>query len=279
MFGMDRIAMLLVFITKVSSLPGHNVSQSSDNRPLNDAEMAVDDDQNTCAVTERGVNEYWRIQFNQTITVKGMALRLKGGNFSVEVRNSSNETADRQICDSIHLPFDFVAYPVNISCKPAVPMDVVMISRTNYGSLTLCDFRLRVCDIPCELCIFENTCRHCDDYHYGPNCENTCSAGCVPESCDDVTGECSACLVGYSGKQCQLKFSSLPGHNVSQSSVNRPLNGAEMAVNDDLNICAVTERGVNEYWRIQFNQTITVKGMALRLKGGNFSVEYLWTSS
>ena len=44
--------------------------------------MAVDDDQNTCAVTERGVNEYWRIQFNQTITVKGMALRLKGGKTS-----------------------------------------------------------------------------------------------------------------------------------------------------------------------------------------------------
>ena len=62
-----------------------------------------------------------------------------------------------------------------------------------------------VCDIPCELCILENTCRHCDDYHYGPNCENNCSAGCLPGSWDEVTGECSACLVGYSGKQCQLK--------------------------------------------------------------------------
>ena len=65
------------------------------------------------------------------------------GNYSVEVRNSSNELADRQICDSIHLPFDFVTFTVNISCKPAVPMNVVMISRTNYGSLTLCDFRIR----------------------------------------------------------------------------------------------------------------------------------------
>ena len=41
--------------------------------------MAVDDDQNTCAVTEKGVNEHWRIQFNQTLIVKGMLLRLKGG--------------------------------------------------------------------------------------------------------------------------------------------------------------------------------------------------------
>ena len=65
------------------------------------------------------------------------------GNYSVEVRNSSNETVDQQICDSIHLPFSFVVYSVNISCKPAVPMDVIVISRTNYGSLTLCDFQLK----------------------------------------------------------------------------------------------------------------------------------------
>ena len=65
------------------------------------------------------------------------------GNYSVEVRNSSNEIADRQICDLIHLPFAFVAHTVNISCKPAVPMDVIIINRTNYGSLNLCDFKLR----------------------------------------------------------------------------------------------------------------------------------------
>ena len=65
------------------------------------------------------------------------------GNYSVEVRNSSNENDDRQICDLIHLPFNFAAHVANISCKPAVPMDVVMINRTNYGSLTLCDFKLK----------------------------------------------------------------------------------------------------------------------------------------
>ena len=66
-------------VSTVLSLPGHNVSQSSIHRALNGPEMAVDDDQNTCAVTKKGVNGYWRIQFNQTLTVKGMALRLKGG--------------------------------------------------------------------------------------------------------------------------------------------------------------------------------------------------------
>ena len=65
------------------------------------------------------------------------------GNYSVEVRNSSNELADRKICDLIHLPYTFVAYSVNISCKPAVKMDVISISRTNDGSLNLCDFQLR----------------------------------------------------------------------------------------------------------------------------------------
>ena len=65
------------------------------------------------------------------------------GNFSVELINSSNENDDRQICDLIHLPFDSVAYLANVNCKPAVPMDVVIINRTNYGSLTLCDFQLR----------------------------------------------------------------------------------------------------------------------------------------
>ena len=72
-------------------------------------------------------------------------------------------------------------------------------------SIIFISFILSVCGIPCELCTLEDTCRHCDDYHYGPDCENNCSAGCVPGSCDDVTGECSACLVGYRGKQCQLK--------------------------------------------------------------------------
>ena len=66
--------------------------------------------------------------------------------------------------------------------------------------------------------------------------------------------------------------SSLPGYNVYQSSVSRALNGPEEAAvdDDDVNTCAVTEKGVNEYWKIQFNQTLTVKGMVLRLKGGMF---------
>ena len=68
-------------VSTVLSLPGHNVSQSSVDRPLNGPEMAVDDDQSTCAVTEKGVNEYWRIQFYKPPTVKGMLLRLLGGEF------------------------------------------------------------------------------------------------------------------------------------------------------------------------------------------------------
>ena len=72
----------------------------------------------------------------------GCTIHILTGNYSVEVRNSSNVIADRQICDLVHLPFEFAAYSVNISCKPTVPMDVIMINRTNYGSL-ISDFRLR----------------------------------------------------------------------------------------------------------------------------------------
>ena len=63
----------------VSSLPGYNVSQSSVVRPNNLPHMAVDDDETTCSVTKKGVKEYWRIKFKQTLTVEGMFLRLKGG--------------------------------------------------------------------------------------------------------------------------------------------------------------------------------------------------------
>ena len=65
-------------LSLVSSLPGYNVSQSSVSRALNGPQMAVDNDENTCSVTQKGVKEFWRIKFTQTLTVKGMFLRLKG---------------------------------------------------------------------------------------------------------------------------------------------------------------------------------------------------------
>ena len=70
---------LKITLSLVSSLPAYNVSQSSVFRAHNGPHMAVDDDETTCSVTHKGVKEYWRIQFNQTLTVKGMFLRLKGG--------------------------------------------------------------------------------------------------------------------------------------------------------------------------------------------------------
>ena len=66
-------------LSLVSSFPGYNVSQSSVDRPPNGPHMAVDDERKTCSVTQKGVMEYWRIKFNQTLTVKGMLLTFKGG--------------------------------------------------------------------------------------------------------------------------------------------------------------------------------------------------------
>ena len=65
------------------------------------------------------------------------------GNYSGEVRNSSNEFTDRQIYDIMHLPFEFTANSENLSCKPAVAIDIIMINRTNYGSMAFCDFQLK----------------------------------------------------------------------------------------------------------------------------------------
>lgn len=61
------------------SFDGYNVSQSS--RPLtqNGPENALDNNDTTCAVTEYGAGNHWKIQFNQTLTVKSVELRLKGG--------------------------------------------------------------------------------------------------------------------------------------------------------------------------------------------------------
>lgn len=63
----------------VLTFVGYKVSQSSLLRSQNGPENALDNDDTTCAVTEYGVGNYWRIQFNQTLTVKSVELRLKGG--------------------------------------------------------------------------------------------------------------------------------------------------------------------------------------------------------
>ena len=78
-------------LSLVSSLPGYNVSQSSVLRAYNGPHMAVDEhNETTCSVTKKGVNGYWRIQFNQTLIVKGMFLRLKGGkSFFIELKVKS----------------------------------------------------------------------------------------------------------------------------------------------------------------------------------------------
>lgn len=57
-------------------------------------------------------------------------------------------------------------------------------------------------------------------------------------------------------------------YKVLQSSLLTSQNGPENAVNNDDATCAGTKYGPDNYWRIQFNQTFTVKSVELRLKGG-----------
>lgn len=63
------------------SFVGNNVSQSSRLFIQNGPERALHNSDGTCAVTNYGAGNYWRIQFNQTLTVKSVELRLKGGEY------------------------------------------------------------------------------------------------------------------------------------------------------------------------------------------------------
>lgn len=63
------------------SFVGYNVSQSSRSSTQNKPENAVDNSIDTCAVTNYGKGNYWRIQFNQTLRVDSVELRLKGGEY------------------------------------------------------------------------------------------------------------------------------------------------------------------------------------------------------
>ncbi|XP_062599559.1 laminin subunit alpha-2-like [Saccostrea cucullata] len=190
------------------SLAGYEVSQSSVPFLQNGPNIPLDDDDVTCAVTHKGTGEYWKIQFKQSLTIAGVHLRLKGGNYTIEVQNAS-ETSARQVCGYKHLPFEFSTSNVNITCKSNLHGDVIIVKKTSLGRLTLCDFKLKVCEsnnlgIPCTKCTPSSSCKSCDGPHYGVWCEYQCSPGCVPGSCDELTGECSRCKDGYHGNQCQL---------------------------------------------------------------------------
>ena len=146
------------------------------------------------------------------------------------------------------------------------------ISSVNYTNIHKYGFNnfsflliLSVCDPPCEVCTLEDTCRHCDDFHYGPNCENTCSSGCVSGSCDEVTGNCSDCSVGYSGEQCQLKCKQKFSH-LRPRLVDFPLfyffkinisywDKKLVFVNKRLNIFILTYLSFQASWKVNLSKT------------------------
>lgn len=57
----------------------YTVAQSSILTTPNGPDIAVDNIDYTCALTEYGAGNYWRILFNETLSVKRVELRLKGG--------------------------------------------------------------------------------------------------------------------------------------------------------------------------------------------------------
>eukprot|EP00105_Crassostrea_gigas_P014490 XP_011431165.1 PREDICTED: uncharacterized protein LOC105330923 [Crassostrea gigas] len=200
------VILLTHFSKEVLSFVRYNVSQSSRLPIQNGPENALDNSDDTCAVTDYGKGNYWRIQLNQTLTVDSMELHLKGGNYTIEVGNTLKKVSDLYVCASKHLPFPSAKYTVNVSCKPAVRGDIIAVNRVDSGSLTLCDFKLRVCGLstdgePCPMCTVDTTCKRCDQSHYGVSCEHNCSPGCVPGSCNELTGECN-CITGFTGTHC-----------------------------------------------------------------------------
>ncbi|XP_056019632.1 uncharacterized protein LOC125670753 isoform X2 [Ostrea edulis] len=207
---MKLLIAILVFCSPegVLSFVGYSVSQSSHPVPLNGPHSAVDEDITSCATTNKGVGEYWKIQFNQSLTVAGVQLRLKGGNYTIQVQNKSSVYSSQHVCSDERLPFTSLIYEQTDNCNRHLYGDVIIINQTSYGSLKVCDFKLKVCEvntlgIPCTKCTPESTCQSCDGSHYGVWCEHECSPGCVPGSCDELGGTCQ-CQDGYRGSKCQI---------------------------------------------------------------------------
>lgn len=91
------------------SFDGYNVTQSFTSLTHNGPANAVDNSEDTCAVTNYGKGNYWRIQFNQTLTVDSVELRLKGGEYLEykKVRKYFKLTLDNRLVSLFYVIMHF----------------------------------------------------------------------------------------------------------------------------------------------------------------------------
>ncbi|XP_060562232.1 laminin subunit alpha-like [Ruditapes philippinarum] len=69
---------------------------------------------------------------------------------------------------------------------------------TNLSLLNDCTYK---CRDNCIQCLSFDSCLACKTGFYGSNCRNRCSAGCMSNTCDILTGNCD-CFPNFAGELC-----------------------------------------------------------------------------
>ncbi|XP_052797129.1 uncharacterized protein LOC128229315 [Mya arenaria] len=172
------------------------------------AELAVDDDPNTCSSTDFATSSrteppWWRIWFPNSFSFSNIELTINKTtlqylcNVSVSVTNmTETESRDKKhwltddLCyhgDGFKLSKDSDYAIIRFYCISLPFGNTIKITLGSNKS------QLEICDVNINQACVNNT--------FGPNCSITCNEHCTG-LCDSVNGTCSVCSPGYKGQFC-----------------------------------------------------------------------------
>ncbi|WAQ99378.1 PTPRT-like protein, partial [Mya arenaria] len=172
------------------------------------AELAVDDDPNTCSSTDFATSSrteppWWRIWFPNSFSFSNIELTINKTtlqylcNVSVSVTNmTETESKDKKhwltddLCyqgDGFKLSKDSDYAIIRFYCISLPFGNTIKITLGSNKS------QLEICDV--------NINQACDNNTFGSNCSITCNEHCTG-LCDSVNGTCSVCSPGYKGQFC-----------------------------------------------------------------------------
>ncbi|KAK3590714.1 hypothetical protein CHS0354_012288 [Potamilus streckersoni] len=160
--------------------------QKSDN--LTSAELAVDDDISTCAVTLTGMPGWWSVDLGQIYMIKSMfvltnrLMNLKG--VQIYVGREKN-MFQMTLCITLRV----YGQQASVTCDVPLIGRYVRIINVS-GPVILCDVAVYICS----------------SYFFGEECGNQCNCANETEMCNPYTGECSSgCAMGWTGKYCNTE--------------------------------------------------------------------------